>query len=122
MVLVFDISNEESFENITEWTEQINEKAEKDVQRILIGNKSDLDEEREVPFDVAKQLATEYGLEYVETSAKSGLNVDSAFEKLCKQVLYGGKEVNRDSTFSLRKSENKEGKEKEISSKKCCKI
>lgn len=84
VILVYDITNAKSFENLSErWMAQLNDHASSDdLAKLLVGNKSDLDGNREVSPEKAQQFCQTYGMEMLETSAKSGENVLVAFEKL----------------------------------------
>ena len=84
VILVYDISNAKSFESLSErWMEQLNNHSSSDdLAKLLVGNKSDLEQSREVTKERAQQFCQEYGMELLETSAKSGDNVLAAFEKL----------------------------------------
>jgi len=84
VILVYDISNAKSFESLGErWMAQLQDHASSDdLAKLLVGNKSDLESAREVPREKAQQFCQEYGMEMLETSAKSGQNVLQAFEKL----------------------------------------
>ncbi|XP_023217693.1 ras-related protein Rab-37-like [Centruroides sculpturatus] len=61
------------------WLGEINEYAQDDVVIMLIGNKADVSAEREVKYEDGERLAKEYGVTFMETSAKTGMNVDLAF-------------------------------------------
>lgn len=84
VILVYDITNAKSFESLSErWMTQLNDHATSDdLAKLLVGNKSDLEASREVPREKAEQFCMEFGMEMLETSAKSGENVLAAFEKL----------------------------------------
>lgn len=84
VILVYDITNAKSFESLSErWMAQLNDHASSDdLAKLLVGNKSDLESSREVSREKAEQFCMEYGMEMLETSAKSGENVLQAFEKL----------------------------------------
>jgi len=84
VILVYDITNAKSFESLSErWMTQLNDHASSDdLAKLLVGNKCDLEASREVPRDRAEQFCAEFGMEMLETSAKSGENVLKAFEKL----------------------------------------
>ncbi len=87
--IVFDISNKTSFENVDRWIKEIKMLAELDIFIILIGNKSDLEEEgkREVSIEEAKTKAEFLGIPYLETSAKTSSNIDKAFNDVCSKVV-----------------------------------
>mmetsp|Transcript_15572 Transcript_15572/g.22773 ORF Transcript_15572/g.22773 Transcript_15572/m.22773 type:complete len:193 (+) Transcript_15572:84-662(+) len=90
VILVYDITNTESFESLIErWMAHLNDYASSDnLAKLLVGNKSDLEASREGPREKAEHLCIEFGMEMVETSAKSGENVLKAFEKMvaCQHV------------------------------------
>eukprot|EP00536_Pseudo-nitzschia_multiseries_P017553 jgi/Psemu1/225518/e_gw1.1624.8.1 len=84
VILVYDITNAKSFESLSErWMAQLNDHSNADdLAKLLVGNKSDLESSREVTQEKASAFCQEYGMEFLETSAKSGDNVLMAFEKL----------------------------------------
>jgi small GTP-binding protein len=84
VILVYDITNAKSFESLSErWMAQLNDHASSDdLAKLLVGNKADLEASREVSAEKAEQFCQEYGMDMLETSAKSGQNVLQAFEKL----------------------------------------
>ena len=85
IILLYDCCNENSFNNIRNWVEQIEEHANTDVAILLIGNKCDRPDKK---IDPAKgnQLADEYGMTFFETSAKCNLNVHESFYYIAKQI------------------------------------
>jgi len=85
--LVYDITRRESFENVTNWVRQVQQNAKEDVERMLIGNKCDMEEQRQVAKERGKQLAMEFGMPFLETSAKTGENVEEAFRNMTLAVL-----------------------------------
>lgn len=81
--IVYDITDQESFANIKRWKKDLDEFTESSIPFIIIGNKKDLEDSRQVPKDVAMELATEIGaLNFLETSAKTGEGVEEAFRQL----------------------------------------
>lgn len=85
LLLVYDIANRASFENCRSWLSQIKEYGKEAVQVTLVGNKCDLP--RAVPADEGKRLAEAYAIPFMETSAKTGQNVDRAFLGLAERML-----------------------------------
>lgn len=81
-ILMYDVTNEESFNSVQDWVTQIKTYSWDNAQVILVGNKSDMESERVVTYDRGKQLADQLGLEFFETSAKENINVKSVFERL----------------------------------------
>ena len=92
ILLVFDINRNKTFLNLTKWMKEIKEVAPKDVLIALIGNKVDL--KREVNKNDVENFAEENNLIYYEISAKDGINVDFAFEKLAKVIIEKMKDEN----------------------------
>ncbi|XP_063231232.1 ras-related protein Rab-8A isoform X1 [Bacillus rossius redtenbacheri] len=86
IMLVYDISNEKSFENIKNWIRNIEENASADVEKMLLGNKCELNEKRQVTKERGEQLAIEYGIKFMETSAKASINVEDAFFTLARDI------------------------------------
>ena len=84
VILVYDVTSSKSFESLAErWMAQLNDHANSDeLAKLLVGNKCDLEDGREVSRDRAEAFCAEYGMEHLETSAKSGANVLRAFERL----------------------------------------
>jgi len=89
-LLVFDITNKNTFEECKKFLYDIKQVAEPDCVFLLVGNKIDLDEKREVEKNDAMKYATENNMYYIETSAKNNLKVNDAFEKLfeCKFFIF----------------------------------
>lgn len=86
IMLVYDVTNEKSFENIKNWIRNIEENASADVEKMLLGNKCELTERRQVSKERGEQLAVEYGIKFMETSAKSSINVEEAFYTLARDI------------------------------------
>lgn len=86
IMLVYDITNEKSFENIKNWIRNIEENASADVEKMLLGNKCELDEKRQVSKERGEQLAIEYGIKFIETSAKASIRVEEAFFTLARDI------------------------------------
>ena len=79
-IFVYDISNRESFENLNNWIELAFSNNQNSIINFLIGNKSDLNDERKVSEDEGKQFAIQKKFVFMETSAKDNINVDKVFE------------------------------------------
>ena len=87
-LLVYDISRRNTFENIDNWLIDLRTNGDKDILIILIGNKCDLIDKREVSVEEAQTKAEQYNIAYMETSAKNGDNIIKAFSELVSQVYY----------------------------------
>ncbi|XP_054736238.1 ras-related protein Rab-8A isoform X2 [Anastrepha obliqua] len=86
IMLVYDITQEKSFENIKNWIRNIEENASADVEKMLLGNKCELNDKRQVSRERGEQLAVEYGIKFMETSAKASINVEEAFLTLASDI------------------------------------
>ena len=120
ILLVYDVTKETSYNNIDNWLEQI--KSDSDIKRpmILIGNKSDMVNERVISKEKGEELAKNCcgGIKFYETSCKTGDNVDKAFDDLVYQIYnkYSGKNLNDTGNIKIDQGEKGKGKKK----KKCC--
>ncbi|XP_023238813.1 ras-related protein Rab-3C-like [Centruroides sculpturatus] len=81
-ILMYDVTNEESFNSVQDWVTQIKTHSWDNAQVILVGNKCDMEDERVVSAERGKQLSMQLGLEFFETSAKENINVTTVFEHL----------------------------------------
>lgn len=86
IMLVYDVTDERSFNNIRNWLRNIDQYASEGVNKILIGNKCDDVDRRVVDRERGAELAREYGLKFMETSAKNSVNVDEAFMTLARDI------------------------------------
>lgn len=86
IMLVYDVTNEKSFDNIKNWIRNIEEHASSDVEKMILGNKCDIHDRRQVSRERGEQLAIEYNIKFMETSAKSSFNVEEAFFTLAKDI------------------------------------
>eukprot|EP00200_Dunaliella_tertiolecta_P005975 CAMPEP_0202355150 /NCGR_PEP_ID=MMETSP1126-20121109/10166_1 /ASSEMBLY_ACC=CAM_ASM_000457 /TAXON_ID=3047 /ORGANISM="Dunaliella tertiolecta, Strain CCMP1320" /LENGTH=225 /DNA_ID=CAMNT_0048947721 /DNA_START=239 /DNA_END=917 /DNA_ORIENTATION=- len=88
ILLLYDVTDEASFNNIRNWMRNIEQHASDNVNKILVGNKSDMaNEKRAVPYSKGKALADEYGVQFFETSAKENINVEEVFTAIAKDVM-----------------------------------
>ncbi|CAD6192176.1 unnamed protein product [Caenorhabditis auriculariae] len=85
-ILMYDITNEESFNSVQDWCTQIKTYSWENAQVVLVGNKCDMDAERVVSVERGRQLADQLSLEFFETSAKENINVKAVFEKLVEII------------------------------------
>jgi len=87
IMLVYDITNPKSFDNIAKWLRNIDEHASEDVEKMLLGNKCDMADKRMVSKERGEQIAREHGIRFLETSAKANINIDKAFYDLAEAIL-----------------------------------
>jgi Ras-related protein Rab-8A len=86
ILLTYDVTDENSFQNIRNWMKNIEEYAAENVNKILIGNKCDLVEKKVVDTQKGQQLAASYGIQFLETSAKNNINVEEAFISIARDI------------------------------------
>ncbi len=86
-IIVFDITDRESFNNVKKWYNIIKEVAFENIVLILVGNKVDLDISREITTEEGMNLAKDLGVFYMETSAKTNENIDDVFEWIALQII-----------------------------------
>ncbi|PIK35671.1 putative ras-related protein, partial [Apostichopus japonicus] len=113
---VFSITEQESFATTTEFREQIlrvkHNKSEDQIPFLLVGNKADLTDARQVSLEEAQERATAWKVSYVETSAKTRENVDKAFFDLMRKI--------RDQKLTENQKQN--GKPEKVKKKRKCLI
>ena len=97
ILVVYDITNKESFEGLTSWLIEIEKNSSKDVYKLLIGNKNDLENERKISYNEGKEFASINGMQFFETSAKTAFKVQEAFEVLTKDII---RTVNKEKNLS----------------------
>ena len=92
ILLIYDVTDKDSFKNLSNWLIEIEKNASKTVLKVLIGNKTDLEDKRVITYNQGKEFADTYGLKYIETSAKKNLNVNEAFETLGRELTQASEE------------------------------
>uniref|UniRef100_A0A5F8ABT7 small monomeric GTPase n=2 Tax=Macaca TaxID=9539 RepID=A0A5F8ABT7_MACMU len=110
LLLLYDVTNKASFDNIQAWLAEIHEYAQHDVALMLLGNKVDSAHERVVKREDGEKLAKEYGLPFMETSAKTGLNVDLAFTAIAKELKQRSMKTPSEPRFRLHDYVKREGR------------
>jgi len=121
IILTYDVTNAESFGNLKMWAKAIDQHAAKSVNRILVGNKCDLEDKRVIETSKGQELAAEFGIKFFETSAKNSIQVEDSFMSLARDIK---KRVDQEDPSSTENGggtvtpgqpENPDGKPK-----KCC--
>mmetsp|Transcript_18609 Transcript_18609/g.60658 ORF Transcript_18609/g.60658 Transcript_18609/m.60658 type:complete len:203 (+) Transcript_18609:51-659(+) len=86
IIVVYDVTSQESFNNVKTWLNEIDRYAHDGVNKLLVGNKSDKTAEKEVDYQTAKAFADEVGIPFLETSAKDATNVEQAFMTMASEI------------------------------------
>ena len=126
IVFVYDITNQESFDNITQWLLDVQNirrgYKEKDIPFFLVGNKCDLNDHRKVAKEKGNNFAQEHNMRFIEVSAKDGTNIEYLFKKMADELynnnldsdtIQCGEVLNYYDTITEKTQDNKE-------SKHCC--
>ena len=125
VILVYDVSNDNSFKGLNSWLNEIKNNTKNDVSIVLVANKIDLND-RKISQKEGNDYASKNGLIYVETSSKEGINIDTPFENVANDIIKKIKEnpiyeYNETVEQKLRKlgerNEIERKREKEV---KCC--
>jgi len=121
VMVVYDITDAESFNKVNDWLIEIEKNAPNAVYKILIGNKSDLLDDRKITYDQGKDLADTYGMKFIETSAKSSTNVENSFitmtEDIIESKMKSTKEKTKQQNVILNPNQGNDLTEKK---KSCC--
>lgn len=86
IIIVYDITSHESFEKVSEWVEEVRRYVSK-VPLLLVGNKCDMEDKRDVRKEEGEELSQKLGLIFMETSAKTAENIDKAFQEMSKELV-----------------------------------
>ena len=117
-IIVYDITKNGTFFNIKKWIEEINDSSSEYNKAIIVGNKSDLEEDREIKKEDGKKLAKDHNLNFFEISALNGHNIDKAFDCLIKIILKDIK--SKESNGSNSSSKLTIERHRKNNKRKCC--
>ena len=123
ILLLYDITNINSFKSLSNWLIDIEKNSSKNVKKILIGNKCDLNELRKIPINKGKEFADTYNMKFIETSAKNNVNINECFNILGKELINNIdlKSNKKDKIFYLKDNENIIDKDDGVyKSGRCC--
>ena len=116
-LIVYDITSKTSFEKLSFWNEQVNLNAPENTKYIIVGNKKDLEEKREVKTEEGANFAKENNVQFYETSAKDGTNVNEVLELLTKEIVADSEKLQ---TKNKRSSQVLKKKNTQVEKKSCC--
>ncbi|EXX71420.1 Ypt1p [Rhizophagus irregularis DAOM 197198w] len=86
IIVVYDVTDQDTFANVKQWLQEIDRYACEGVNKLLVGNKSDLTNKKVVEYTTAKEFAEQLNIPFLETSAKNATNVEQAFLTMAKQI------------------------------------
>ena len=127
--IVYDITSRNSFNSVQSWIDDCTKQTPKSILLLLIGNKNDLNDRREVQYEEGAEFAKKRNMIFLETSAKTGNNIDNIFERSVKQIdqnILDNKYDLDNENCGIRKGLRTESfvlsveKSKEKKKKKCC--
>ena len=126
--VVYDISRKTTYDNIDKWIGELKTNGSEDVLIMLVGNKSDLEEKREVITEEVEKKAQEQKLAFCETSALNGKNVEYAFENLINEILKKvekekineAKQLSESKAITLETADKNQNERDSKKKKKCC--
>ena len=122
VIIVFDVTSQDSFDNVKGWINSIKSNlGEKIIPIIIVGNKIDMENMREISKEDGKKIASENDFKYFETSAKTGIGVDEAIKEIVNQILdiqdkNEDEKLDERPSFKIKKDNNKDNQKK----KGCC--
>ena len=123
--IVYDITNEKTFNNVEKWYEHVQREAGQDISIILVGNKCDKENERQISKEKGQEKAKNLKCAFFETSALSGTNISEIFDELANDIYEktGGNKNDDDIDIEFvndNKAVNLNKDTKETNKKKCC--
>jgi Ras-related protein Rab-1A len=98
IIIVYDVTDKDSFDHLKNWMNDIDKFAKEGVMKVLVGNKSDLEQKRAVSVEQGKEFAKKYNIEFIETSAKDAFNINDLFLTTTKSFI--SKQIVRPSSNS----------------------
>ena len=109
VILLYDITNQDTFDHVTNWMATINQYATKNSSTILVGNKIDMESERKIDREDGEAMAKQYNIMFGESSAKEGKGVDEIFEQLANDIMEknGGGNENKEGGLTLDNTKKK---------------
>ena len=120
ILLIYDVTNRDSFKNLESWLIEIEKNASENVLKILIGNKNDLVDDKEIKTEEGQAFANRNGMQFIETSAKENTNVTEAFECLVKLMMEFNSEKKAPTTKNDKKALSASAGKDLKTKKKCC--
>jgi small GTP-binding protein len=117
IIIMYDITTKSTFDNVKRWITSIRENTNEKMPIVMVGNKLDLEANRQVSFEKAQSLAVEYGIQdhFFEASAKNNINVKEVFIDLTREVLKTVCKLDGNTNLKIKKEQDNEKKKS-----RCC--
>jgi Ras-related protein Rab-2A len=124
-IVVYDISNEITFKNVKDWIDDVRAQSPKNIYIMLVGNKNDLVEKRQVSYEKGLEYANSNNINFIETSAKTGENVENVFYnctiEIAKKIKNNEYDLSDDSCgIKVGEILNGKNNNNKKTKKKCC--
>ncbi|CAD6195561.1 unnamed protein product [Caenorhabditis auriculariae] len=120
VLLIYDITDQRSFDKVKMWVRELRTMLGSEVELIIVGNKLDLDRQRNVERTVAEEFAESVGAQYAETSAKENLGIAQVFEQLSEKMIAAAQEAARNAPVAGRRTIELVDDEEVQRRSKCC--
>ena len=125
-LVVYDISKRTTFENVNKWIDELKLKGSEDIIIMLVGNKSDLEDKREVQIEEVENKSKLYKIAFCETSAMNGKNIEQVFDSLTDEIMKSVEKAKATELKNIKNSkpiildEKEDEEEKPKEKKSCC--
>jgi len=110
IILVYDVTCQASFDNISNWIKNTEEHASADVEKMILGNKCDMEPKRQITTEKGQRLADNYGVKFFETSARDSVNVETAFYEFARAIKAKEDKKNLDNQNANGANKKQQGK------------
>ena len=120
--VVYDITRKETFESVDRWINDLKSTGDSKITIILIGNKCDLEDKREISKENGEEKARSFGCAFLETSALSGDNIEKGFEMMISEIFkkFGNEAIDEEELVTVERGEELKLDKKEDQKKKGC--
>ncbi len=126
IIMVYDVTSMETFDHVEEWLKEVDRYASETTSKLIVGNKADLVNEKKVSADIAEEFANNINVSFLETSAKTATNVDTAFLTMANELMKNKANSQTNDNTPNKKKKNKILQLKSQNYKrklpKCCKV
>ncbi len=120
IIIVYDVSNQPSFDRLPEWLRELKQHINDKVVVVLVGNKCDLVQAREIPYHIGEQFAQRHNMKFIETSAKDSENVEKVFYEIAETLTKQANELYASTKSNGINLNDKSPKTNKIGDNVCC--
>jgi len=119
VLIVYDLSNDTTFKNIKFWLDELDKYASENISKMIIGNKCDI-LKREVDYSVAREFADSLNIPYIESSAKTGTNIDKVFTDIAYNLAHNVHMISSSTKMNKTKLTQYQTTPVEVNNRTCC--